>query len=178
MTDPAMHRLEVRRVVHASVVRVFEAWTEPRHLRIWWGPRDVRCLDASVDLRVGGTYRIVNGMSDGAQVTIFGEFRVVEPPTRLVYTWRSGPDSPASELVTVTFRPLGRDTEVTVIHDFISGPALRDGHMKGWIGCIEGLNRYLAGSDLEWTRDAPSPAVEGSPPPAGPLVHKRKRDKP
>ena len=91
MTDPAMHRLEVRRVVHASVVRVFEAWTEPRHLRIWWGPRDVRCLDASVDLRVGGTYRIVNGMSDGAQVTIFGEFRVVEPPTRLVYTWRSGP---------------------------------------------------------------------------------------
>ncbi len=156
MNDPAMHRLEVRRVVHAPVMRVFEAWTEPRHLRIWWGPRDVRCLDASVDLRVGGSYRIVNGMPDGARVTIFGEFRVVEPPTRLVYTWGSGPDSLARELVTVTFQPLGKDTEVTLIHDFIPDPALRDGHMKGWVGCIEGLDRYLAGSDLERTRDAPA----------------------
>ena len=156
MNDPAMHRLEVRRVVHASVLHVFEVWTEPRHLRIWWGPRNVRCLDATVDLRVGGRYRLVNGMPDGAQVTIFGEFKVVEPPTRLVYTWGSGPDSLANELVTVTFQPLGKDTEVTVIHDFIPDPALRDGHMNGWIDCVDGLTRYLAGSDLDGVRDAPA----------------------
>ena len=35
--------LTVRRIIRASPERLFKAWTQPRHLMQWWGPRDVRC---------------------------------------------------------------------------------------------------------------------------------------
>jgi len=78
--------LVARRFIRASAERVFAAWTEPDHLRQWWGPRPVTCCEASVDLRVGGGYRIGNLLPDGTVVWIAGAFEVVEPPKRLVYS--------------------------------------------------------------------------------------------
>jgi len=63
-TDPTVSRMEltlvVRRTIGASPERVFDAWTKPERLRLWWGPRGVTCTAAEVDLRVGGRYRIAN----------------------------------------------------------------------------------------------------------------------
>src|SRR6516162_5928376 len=117
--------LVVRRMIRASAERIFEAWTEPAHLRAWWGPRPVTCSDAEVDLRVGGQFRIVNALPDGGTVTIHGEFRVVEPPHKLVYTWRMDDGTPESSLVTVTFAPRGEGTEVVVVHEDIPAEHVR-----------------------------------------------------
>src|SRR5687767_6184273 len=100
--------LVVRRTIQASVTRVFEAWTRPEELRRWWGPRPVTCSDAEVDLRVGGSYRIGNRLPDGSTIWISGEFEIVEPPERLVYTWHvEGKDPPGTEhsRVSVHFSP-------------------------------------------------------------------------
>jgi uncharacterized protein YndB with AHSA1/START domain len=59
----------------ASAERIFDAWTQPEHLRAWWGPRPVTCSGAEVDLRVGGRYRIANALPDGNTVIIEGEFQ-------------------------------------------------------------------------------------------------------
>jgi uncharacterized protein YndB with AHSA1/START domain len=67
-----MITLVVRRTIRATPERLFEAWTEPAQLRRWWGPQDVECLDAQVDLRVGGQYRIANRFPDGRIVWIAG----------------------------------------------------------------------------------------------------------
>src|SRR5262249_36942533 len=45
--------LVVRRTIRASAERIFDAWTRPEHLLVWWGPRPVTCSGADVDLRVG-----------------------------------------------------------------------------------------------------------------------------
>jgi uncharacterized protein YndB with AHSA1/START domain len=130
--------LVARRTIKASVSRVFDAWTSPEQLRAWWGPRPVTCSDAEVDLRVGGKLRIVNALPDGSTVTIDGEFRVVEPPHRLVYTWQMGGES---SLVTVTFAARGEATEVVVVHEQIPSEAVRESHESGWAGCLDGLER-------------------------------------
>jgi uncharacterized protein YndB with AHSA1/START domain len=134
--------LVARREIRASVERVFAAWTQPEQLRAWWGPRPVTCSDAEVDLRVGGHYRIVNALPDGASITIHGEFRVVEAPRKLVYTWRLG-DNAELSLVTVRFEPRGDLTEVVVTHENIPDEAVRDSHESGWGGCLDALTLHF-----------------------------------
>jgi len=138
--------LVVRRTIRASVERTFAAWTEPQHLRAWWGPRPVTCTGAEVDLRVGGRYRIVNALPDGTTVVIEGEFRAVEPPSKLIYTWKTNRADQELSLVTVRFVKRGDATEVTVQHDQIPTELVRESHQEGWVGCLDGLERYFAGA--------------------------------
>ena len=136
--------LLVRRVIQADVQRVFDAWTRPELLVKWWGPRPVTCREAEVDLQVGGAYRIGNLFPDGSVLFIVGEFEVVEPPRRLVYTWRldqrSGPEAEESR-VTVRFESQGAATEVIVLHERIDSEKTRADHEHGWGGCLDNLAR-------------------------------------
>jgi uncharacterized protein YndB with AHSA1/START domain len=114
------------------------------HLKQWWGPKSVECIDAEVDLRVGGRYRIANQFPDGKILWISGEFEAIERPHKLVYTWRVGAAESAAERVTVTFEARGEETEVIVAHELIPTQAMRDMHEQGWAGCLDGLIAYLA----------------------------------
>jgi uncharacterized protein YndB with AHSA1/START domain len=139
--------LVVRRTIRAPIARVFDAWTQPEQLRRWWGPRPVTCSDAEVDLRVGGVYRIGNALPDGTILWISGEFEVVEPPHRLVYTWRvEGKERPALQRSRVTVRFEARDggTEVLVVHERIESEETRDDHEKGWNGCLASLAAHFS----------------------------------
>ena len=114
--------LIVRRTIKADVARVFDAWTRPEHLRRWWGPAPVTCSGAEVDLRVGGHYRIDNLLPDGTVLRIVGEFEVVDPPNRLVYSWQIEPAASApgeASRVTVRFEPRNGGTEVIIVHERI-----------------------------------------------------------
>ena len=93
-------------------------------------------------LRVGGAYRIANRLPDGTLLWIFGEFEVVDPPFRLVYTWRIDPSEPGSERVSVQFEPRGDATEVIVVHERIRDAAMRARHEQGWVGCLDNLANY------------------------------------
>jgi uncharacterized protein YndB with AHSA1/START domain len=135
--------LVVRRLIRASPERVFDVWTQAKHLKQWWGPKSVECIDAEVDLRVGGEYRIANKLPDGNVLWIRGSFEVIERPRKLVYTWQVGPESAGKERVTVSFESRGLDTEVIVLHENIPTEAMRDMHQQGWLGCLEGLVEYL-----------------------------------
>ena len=136
-----MIRLVVRKTIRATPERLFEAWTQPAQLRRWWGPQDVECVDAQIDLRVGGQYRIANRFSDGRVVWITGQFELIEPPERLVYTWGVEPQT-VSERVTVQFERHRDDTDVVVVHERIADRRLRDVHEKGWRECLEGLSKF------------------------------------
>jgi uncharacterized protein YndB with AHSA1/START domain len=131
--------LMVRRTIRAPVERVFAAWTEPEQLRRWWGPKDVTCPEAEVDLRVGGRYRIANRMPDGSLLNIVGEFEKVDPPRELVYSW-SHEDAPGPPMrVTVRFEPRADATEVIVLHERLADENSRKLHADGWDGCLDGL---------------------------------------
>lgn len=131
-------RLVVERVIRATPARVFAAWTDPRQMEAWWGPKGVQGFGVEIDLQVGGAYRIGNRLPDGNAVWIGGRFKAIERPNRLVYTWRIEPAEP-TETVTVEFRAEGEGTRVIVTHDGIVERAVYDDHLNGWIGCLDGL---------------------------------------
>jgi uncharacterized protein YndB with AHSA1/START domain len=137
--------LVVRRKINATAGRLFEAWTRPEQLRSWWGPRPVRCVEAQVNLRVGGHYRIVNAVPNGVDIVITGVFARIDAPRKLVYSWNVSPGGGEPELVTVRFDRIDDvSTEVIVTHERIGNPRLRDSHRAGWEGCLIGLDSYLS----------------------------------
>jgi len=131
--------LVVRRTIRASAERLFAAWTDPDQIRTWWGPGAITCPEAQIDLNVGGTYRIANEQPGQPLLWIVGEFERIDPPHRLVYSWRLAPGTGPSERVTVRFQPRDKATEVIITHEKIASPADRDQHEQGWFGCLDGL---------------------------------------
>lgn len=138
-----MATLVVRKTIRAPAERLFEAWTTPEQVQRWWGTKEIACIGAEIDLRVGGAYRIGNKMPDGKLLWITGEFEKIEPPYELVFTWCVEPKSNISERVTVRFEPRGDATEIIVRHERIPNVAARDQHEYGWRGCLEGMAKYL-----------------------------------
>jgi uncharacterized protein YndB with AHSA1/START domain len=138
-----MRAATTRRLIRATPERLFQAWTDPIQLMQWWGPAGVECIDAHIDLRVGGSYGIANRLPDGAILWITGTVEAVEPPRYLAYSWHAGPQDGAFERVTVRFEPAGTHTEVLVVHQRIPTDDLRQQHQAGWAGCLDGLERYL-----------------------------------
>jgi uncharacterized protein YndB with AHSA1/START domain len=146
--------LIVRRTIHATPERLFAAWTEPAQLRRWWGPAQVECPVAEVDLRVGGRYRLANKFADGSVWWIAGTFEAVTPPRLLIYSWElsageiaaggSPPPAQGVERVTVRFEPNGAATEIVVTHERIADEPARVSHEQGWLGCLAGLAELLA----------------------------------
>lgn len=137
--------LTTRRLIAASPERLFEIWTDPSQIQNWWGPSGVDCPFAEVDLREGGKYRIANRLDDGSVIWITGEFEAVEPPNRLIYTWRTDRTPDSIERVTVQFTRRGDQTEVSVVHQLIEDEETLQSHESGWQGCLDGLSEYVSG---------------------------------
>ena len=135
--------LEVQRVIRARPEQVFAAWTTPSVVLKWWGPVGVTCTLAELDVTVGGRYRLGNRLPDGSMIYIGGEFLEVMPPNKLVYTWGIEPNDGPRERVTVTFDAHAQGTQVTVCHERIARPSVRDQHQRGWNGCLDSLNTHL-----------------------------------
>jgi uncharacterized protein YndB with AHSA1/START domain len=135
--------LVISRTYPASVERVFKAWTDANQLGQWFAPTDDYTTKANVDLRVGHEYRIAITHKGGNVHTILGTYRLIEPPRKLVYTWR-WENGPASDtLVTVDFAPEGEATKVTITHEQFTNSEDRDKHNEGWNGCLNRLQRTL-----------------------------------
>ena len=74
---------------------------------------------------------------------IVGEYERVDPPHSLAYTWRLEPGPGDVQRVTVRFEARDGTTEIIVLHERISNPAMRDMHEQGWFGCLDGLVRLV-----------------------------------
>jgi uncharacterized protein YndB with AHSA1/START domain len=102
-----------RRFVDAPPDLVFAVWTEPEHLRNWWGPRQLELVVCESDPRAGGSYRFVQRAPDGQEHTFDGVYREVDRPQRLVRTFVYA-GTPQDEAVeTLTFQRDGGGTLVT-----------------------------------------------------------------
>ncbi len=138
--------LIIRRTIAATAERLFDAWTKPELLTQWWGPEQVECPTAEVDLQIGGQYRIANQLPNGNIIWISGEFEQIERPNKLVYSWFVDANPAAPERVSVQFKPQDNGTEVIVVHQRIANKETQDKHRIGWQGCLTGLNEF-SGSD-------------------------------
>jgi len=138
--------VEITRVLPFERDKVFRAWIDPRIIAIWFGPKDMQAMDVALDPRVGGEYRFAMGPASW----ICGVYTEISPPNSLIFTWThverldDGAERRSVEsLVTVRFKDLGDATEISLLHENLSGEAARSGVTHGWTGSFEKLKDYL-----------------------------------
>ncbi len=71
-TDIQNLSLSLTREFNAPREKVFQAWTDPKMLTQWMGPKQVDTTAAEVDLKIGGKYRFTMQESDGKQHSPWG----------------------------------------------------------------------------------------------------------
>lgn len=131
--------VEILRVLPAPIEETFRWFTEPELLERWMSPAGA--VEAEVDFRIGGAFRIV--MRD-AEVAIEhrGEYLEIDPPRRLVFTWRSRYTAGAS-LVKVSLEPESDAlTRVEIVHSQLPAD-VADAHAGGWGAMADRLGQEL-----------------------------------
>lgn len=142
-TVDGRHRIQVRRRIPAPREVVFEAWIDPEGLREWMCPGDVIAAEATLDVRVGGSFRIVMRSKERVHEHV-GTYRVVEPPAKLSFTW-SGADNPNEiTLVTVEFTDQGDACELVISHELFTKGDLAQRYEMGWATIATRFASYLS----------------------------------
>jgi|SRR5262245_23362217 len=143
--DPNVLRLE--RTFDAPADAVFDAWTSPEVLRRWWpAGADWDTPVAEVDVRVGGSLRLVMRSPGGERFGGTGEYVEVIRPERLAFTWTwDGHDGhEGTQLIEVEFTQHddGRTTVVLTNSGLPDDEAKRS-HQAGWEASLDNLARVL-----------------------------------
>jgi len=146
MTEHRERLLRIERTFDAPLERVFEAWTSEEVLRRWLnGMPGWETPVAEVDLRVGGRIRIVmRDPTDGTEAGARGEYTVIDPPSRLVFTWvwDDQPDLP--QLIELDFSEREGMTTVLMTNSAIPTDDRLGSQERGWQFCYDNLERLLA----------------------------------
>jgi uncharacterized protein YndB with AHSA1/START domain len=149
MTSVETDTVRIERTYDAPPEAVFDAWTNPEVLRRWWKTSESDVVEATdVDLRVGGRYRLSMRSADGEEHTVAGEYREVERPRRLVYSWAwqgTGPTAGHESLVAVSFNgdESGARTTVVIEQSSFMNEASRERHGHGWNAVLDSLAREV-----------------------------------
>lgn len=109
--DIAARELILTRVFDAPRELVFDAWTDPKHVAEWWGPRGYTITLTEMDVRTGGVWKFDMHGPDGTVWVSKADYIEVVKPERLVYMLgdeQSGDEG--SFHVTVTFTEQGDKT--------------------------------------------------------------------
>src|SRR5277367_4853396 len=117
MVEEGLLEMSLTRRVAASPEVVFRAWTDPKHLAEWWGPRGFTNPLCEADVRVGGAIRIDMCAPDGVIYPMTGRYVEIDRPHRLVFTTAALDDEgkPMFEVLnTVTFGAAGNGTEISL----------------------------------------------------------------
>ena len=152
--------VRIERTFDAPIDLIWAMWTEAEHFANWYGPIGARIPTADMDVRVGGRRHIAMEMetpSGPMQMFFVGEYREVDPKTRLVYT-ESMADAdgnamtaeqmglpagtPMDTSVVVELEDLGARTRMTVTH--VGVPADSPGG-EGWVMAIDKMQALVAG---------------------------------
>jgi uncharacterized protein YndB with AHSA1/START domain len=137
--------LSFKRRLNASPEKVYAAWTDPQKIIRWFGRSDAKphSFQADIDARSGGRFR-VSFSTDNEYYEVGGVYREVVPNERLVFSWAWHSTPERESLVTVSLKPDGDGTLLTLHHEQLFDQAARDGHERGWVGALDKLEKYLA----------------------------------
>jgi uncharacterized protein YndB with AHSA1/START domain len=143
---PAGLTLETKRVLPAPPEVVFRAFTDASELARWWGPMGFTIPSVEFEARVGESYRIEMQPPEGDRFHLTGEFRQVDPPRRLAYTFLWDPPDPddLETLVALSFRDLGGSTGVSLSQGRFKTEGRLELHRDGWTDTLDKLERLLA----------------------------------
>ena len=137
--------LRLMRVLPSPREVVYGALTDQAQLAKWWGPRGFTAPRVEFDPRVGGSYRIAMQPPDGDLFQLSGEFREVDPPARLAYTFRWHPPDlrDRETAVTLSLQEQGEGTELLFTQGEFATEERLVLHEEGWTESLDRLAQLL-----------------------------------
>jgi uncharacterized protein YndB with AHSA1/START domain len=139
--------LHLQRVLPAPRPLVFRAAVDPVELVLWWGPRGFTTPSVDFDPRVGAPYRMRMQPPEGEAFHLAGEFVEVEPPARLVYTFRWEEPAPDDRetVVTMEFGDRFGSTLLAVDQGVFTTEERLRLHEQGWSESLDRLEALFLG---------------------------------
>jgi uncharacterized protein YndB with AHSA1/START domain len=151
--------LVITRVFDAPRELVWKAWTDPEHVKLWWGPKQFTAPVCKIDLRVGGKYLSCMRSADGQDYWSTGIYKEIVPLERIVCTdsfsdehgnvvpashYGMGDDFPSEMTVIVTFEDINGRTKLTLQHIGMPGGEMGEMANQGWNESLDKLAASLA----------------------------------
>ncbi len=147
---PSDREIVFHRLVDAPPELVWKIWSDPEHLRHWFGPAGFTLTTMEFDFAPGGVWRFIMHGPDGTDYPNYVVYREVTPPTRLVYEngWDL-PGAPLDFVVVVTLVPEGKRTRFSLSMTFRDAAAMQTavevyGVVQGGIETLDRVAEYLA----------------------------------
>ncbi len=137
-----MERITVKSTVKASVKKVWDVWSDPKHIVMWNTPsRDWHTPRAENDLRVGGTFLSRMEAKDGSFGFDFGgTYNEVVPQKRMAYTLGDG------RKVEIDFKQQKGQTEIVTTFDPETENTMET-QRDGWQAILDSFKRYKESMD-------------------------------
>lgn len=151
--------VQIERTFDAPIDLIWAMWTEAEHFANWYGPMGAQIPKAEMDVRVGGRRHIAMEMeTPGGQMQMYfiGEYREIDPKTRLVYTEAMADadgnamtaeqmgmpaGAPMETSVVVELEDLGGRTKMLMTHVGVPGDSPGG---QGWTMAIDKLEARVA----------------------------------
>ena len=153
-TIHAERTVTLTRVLKSPRALVWQAWTDPKMLKQWWGPEEFTNPVVEGDIKEGGTLNIVmhgpKGTPFDMDMPMFKRYREIVPGKKLVF--ENEPVGPNGErlidaLTTVTFsdHPDGTLMEMTTVAKALAPMAvgMLGGMEAGWSQSFDKLARLV-----------------------------------
>ena len=160
-TVSEIERMVITRVFDAPRELVWKAWTDPKYVMQWWGPKDFTSLCCEMDFRVGGKFLCCMRAPDGQEFWNGGEYHEIvlhekivssmyfsDPEGNKVDPAQYGIEHEAIDDVydVITFEDLGDGrTKLTQIGNEPMESARDSGQLEGWNEILEKVAAVVAG---------------------------------
>jgi uncharacterized protein YndB with AHSA1/START domain len=106
------NEIYMTRLYNAPVKVVWDAWTDPKQVGHWWGPRGFTITTHQKDTRTGGTWNYTMHGPDGVDYPNTTKYLEVEKYSRMVYDHGANDNQPALFRVTVDFTEIAGKTKL------------------------------------------------------------------
>ena len=163
MTENTVNEIErmvVTRVFDAPRELVWKAWTDPKYVMQWWGPKGFSCPACEIDFRVGGKFRYCMRTPDGQEGWNAGEYHEIVPQEKIVYSMyfsdsKGNKVEPAHYGIeheaidgaydVITFEDFGNgQTKLTFIGNEPMESAKNSGQVEGWNQILDKVAEVVA----------------------------------
>jgi len=163
LTTPSDVEIVMTRIFDARRQLVFEAYTDPKHIPHWWGPRRYTITVEQMDVRPGGAWRFVQRGSSGEVHAFRGVYREVVPVERIVATFEYEAQPGHEVLNTTTFEERDGKTKLTVTSRFLTMED-RDGMLNAGMesGATESWDRVAEYIENSMNASTTNPSTEAT----------------
>jgi uncharacterized protein YndB with AHSA1/START domain len=153
-------RMVITRVFDAPRALVWEAWTNPKYVMQWWGPKGFTAPVCKIDFRVGGKFLYCMRSPDGQEGWNGGEYHEIVPHEKIVYSLyfadaqgnKVDPaqygieHEPVDARDVVIFEDFGNgQTKLTMIGNETMEDAKNSGQLEGWNETFDKVAAVVAG---------------------------------